>query len=126
MARSSLTAVTAQLSTANTPFMTAVDGVNGNQFVNPGTELRIAHIVNTGASGSVTACFLANSSYAGVIFPTQTAVVPSSLTGLIFGPFDINAFNQTDGTGDGNVYIDWSGSAYRTTISILAIPFTAS
>lgn len=126
MARSPLTAVTAQLSTANTPYMTAVDASNGNQFVNPGTDLRIAHIINTGASGAVTACFLANSSYAGVIFPTQTAVIASAITGKIFGPFDVDAFNQTDGTGDGTVYIDWSGSAYRTTINIYAIPFTAT
>lgn len=126
MARSTLTAVTAQLSTANVPYQTAVDAANGNQFINPGTDLRIAHIFNTGGSGAVTACFLANSSYAGVIFPTQTAVVPSSITGMLFGPFNTDAFNQTDGTGDGNVYINWSGSAYRTVINIYAIPFTAT
>ena len=126
MARTTLTAVTAQLSTANIPFMTAADITNGNQFVNPGTDIRFIQVINSGASGAVTACVLANTSYVGVIFPTQTAVVASSLTGKIFGPFHIDAFNQSDGTGDGNVYIDWSGSAYCTTISVIAVPFTAT
>lgn len=114
-----------QLSTASAPGYTSIDVANGNLWANVGREF--LHIVNTGAS-AITAVALIQSltSYAGVVFPAQTAVVPSSITGIVWGPFAIGVFNS----GDGNTYLNWSAvtglSVLMTKVAVLQLPLTAT
>ena len=117
MAQISLTVQTAYLSTGSALTASAVHGPSGNSFGNDGRAL--LHIINTGA-GAVTAFAHPNTSYVGVVFPVQTLVVPSSITGMIWGPFHNRVFNQSDGT----VLLGWTGYTATTTVSVINLPLT--
>lgn len=120
MARSPGFIQTAMVSTATALSASAVDGANGNYFPMTVNGRFVAHINNTGAN-AITAVMLQNTSIQGVTVPSQTAVVASGLTGLMWA---VPASIATQ--SDGNVYFDWSGGAAtaKTIISMQYVPLT--
>ena len=111
---------TALVSTATALSGSAVDGANGNYFPMTVNGRFVAHITNTGAN-AITAVMLQNTSVEGVTVPSQTAVVPSGITGRQWA---LPAKIATQ--SDGSVYFDWSGGAATalTIISMQYIPLT--
>lgn len=112
MARTVMPVTTTARAGVVVPAATAVDAVNGNQFVNTGRE--VLQVTNGGAS-PITVTFTAQAG-----FSVGTATYPvTNPTGTVtngttkqFGPFDKGLFNDPTG----NVWVDWSSG---TTVTAL-------
>jgi hypothetical protein len=95
MARTAIVPVTSAAAGTVIAAPAAVDGVNGNQFVNP-TGRAIIEITNGGGS-PITATFVTNGVYtvASVQYPiADLAVTIANATTRVCGPFDKTLFND--------------------------------
>lgn len=114
MPATALTVTTTAASGTVYPANTAVDQPNGNSVVNTGRELVI---VTNGAASPITVTFITQANY--VVNSINYAVADNAQTvtngtSKIFGPFDRNLYNDTNGL----LQITWSSG---TTITANAI-----